>query len=585
LAGASPDVIEIDGASNNSVDDIRELRESVRYMPVHGKSKVYIVDEVHMLSKGAFNALLKTLEEPPPNVVFMFATTEPQRIPDTILSRVQRFDFKRIPPDVVIARLGHIAAAEGVTIAEDALRLIARAGEGSMRDSQSLLDQVISFAGETPTLEQVSDILGLVDRALLYQMLEGILVADADACLGAVEAVYGYGFELSEFTAEMLTLIRNATLVGLSPKSKNYLDVPSDERQRLEGLVQRSSTDVLVRAFHVMLDVHDQVARSNRPRLVLEMAVARLVSIRPAQPIDRLLHRLDDLEQRIRAAGGVAIPPPRTGSTARSSDDKEESHPAEVIPAEMSRAVEASSPAPVEVVVQSPAPEPEPEPEPEPVASAPEPEPVASAPTPAPAEPAPVASAPEPDPEPVASAPEPEPVASLPADAADDDPPTLAGGDSTGDIPIVPVDATPEERFALFRSWLEAGGPRYEVWAKDCIFISAQPPVLNLEFPEGFRANHVSATDKDERLLKGVRAFFEGCQRVYTRNRGDGSDRMTHRETVAHEEALAQAELERLVGENQDIQSIAAHFDAAILSVHADYRAPIPPVLSGEENS
>ena len=325
LAGSSPDVIEVDGASNNSVDDIRDLRESVRYMPVHGRSKVYIVDEVHMLSKGAFNALLKTLEEPPPNVVFMFATTEPQRIPDTILSRVQRFDFKRIPPDVVIARLGHIATNEGITIGEDALRLIARAGEGSMRDSQSLLDQVISFAGESPSLEQVADILGLVDRKLLYQMLEGILVGDADACLSAVDSVYGYGYELSEFTSEMLTLIRNATLVGLSPKSKDYLDVPSDERVRLEALVQGSSTDIMVRAFHVMLDVHDHVSRSSRPRLVLEMAVARLVSIRPAQPIDRLLHRIDDLEQRIRAAGGVVVEPPRTARPRASADDKEPS--------------------------------------------------------------------------------------------------------------------------------------------------------------------------------------------------------------------------------------------------------------------
>lgn len=325
LAGSSPDVIEVDGASNNSVDDIRDLRESVRYMPVHGRSKVYIVDEVHMLSKGAFNALLKTLEEPPPNVVFMFATTEPQRIPDTILSRVQRFDFKRIPPDVVVERLGHIASAEGVSIDEDALRLIARAGEGSMRDSQSLLDQVISFAGDSPTLEQVADILGLVDRKLLYQMLEGILVGNADACLGAVDSVYGYGYELSEFTSEMLTLIRNATLVGLSPKSKDYLDVPADERERLESLVKQSSTDVLVRAFHVMLDVHDHVARSSRPRLVLEMAVARLVSIRPAQPVDRLMHRLEDLEQRIRAAGGVIVDPPRTARPRSSDDDKEPS--------------------------------------------------------------------------------------------------------------------------------------------------------------------------------------------------------------------------------------------------------------------
>jgi len=156
-------------------------------------------------------------------------------------------------------------------------------------------------------------------------MLEGILVGDADSCLGAVDSVYGYGYELSEFTSEMLTLIRNATLVGLSPKSKDYLDVPADERERLESLVSQSSTDILVRAFHVMLDVHDHVSRSSRPRLVLEMAVARLVSIRPAQPVDRLMHRLEDLEQRIRAAGGVVVDPPRSARPRSSDDDKEPS--------------------------------------------------------------------------------------------------------------------------------------------------------------------------------------------------------------------------------------------------------------------
>jgi len=517
LAGSSPDVIEVDGASNNSVDDIRDLRESVRYMPVHGRSKVYIVDEVHMLSKGAFNALLKTLEEPPPNVVFMFATTEPQRIPDTILSRVQRFDFKRISPDVVIARLGHIAKAEGVQIGEDALRLIARGGEGSMRDSQSLMDQVISFAGDAPTLEQVADILGLVDRKLLYQMLEGILVANADACLSAVDAVYGYGYELSEFTSEMLTLIRNATLVGLSPKSRDYLDVPMDERERLEALVQSSSTDILVRAFHVMLDVHDQVARSSRPRLVLEMAVARLVSIRPAQPIDRLLHRLDDLEQRIRAAGGVTLPVERTGNPRSSNDDKEPSLVAE-----------AASPPLVE-----PTPEPEP-------AVAPESE----------------------------SAPEPELVAESESEP--------------GDSLHINLEDSPEDRFAAFRAWLDKEGPRYEVWANDCIFVALNPPFLDLQFPEGFRHSHVSATNHDEHLLDGLSMFFPECSKVRVRNRDQDSDQLTHRETEAKDAAEAQANLERMVADNEDIQQIALAFDAAILSVHKDHHAPSPPALDKE---
>ncbi|MFT6146545.1 MAG: DNA polymerase-3 subunit gamma/tau, partial [Myxococcota bacterium] len=154
-AGRNPDLIEIDGASNNSVDDIRDLCDNVQYAPQRGGSKIYLIDEVHMLSKGAFNALLKTLEEPPPHVVFIFATTEPNKIPDTILSRVQRFDFKRIPEQGVITRLARIAEAEGSGVSEHGLRLIARAGEGSMRDSESLLDQVISFAGPEVSDQEV----------------------------------------------------------------------------------------------------------------------------------------------------------------------------------------------------------------------------------------------------------------------------------------------------------------------------------------------------------------------------------------------------------------------------------------------
>ena len=310
LAGSSPDVIEIDGASNNSVDDVRDLRDSVRYLPVRGKYKVYIVDEVHMLSKGAFNALLKTLEEPPAHVVFIFATTESQKIPETILSRVQRFDFKRIPAGVVVERLQQVCKADGVEIPEAGLKLIARAGEGSMRDAQSLLDQVISFGGNKVSFEQVADILGLVDRRILYSMLEGILKGDADRCLAAIDQVYTFGYELSQFTNELLEVLRNATLVGLSPSSRQYLDVSDEERALLEGLVQGVSSETFVRAFQIMLEVHEQVSRAARPRLVLEMAVARLVAIRPARPIEHVVDRVVDLERRLRQAGASARPHP-----------------------------------------------------------------------------------------------------------------------------------------------------------------------------------------------------------------------------------------------------------------------------------
>jgi|GEM_PF-628555 len=307
--GHSPDVTEVDGASNNSVDDVRLIRDSVQYLPSKGKYRVYIIDEVHMLSKPAFNALLKTLEEPPAHVVFIFATTEPQRIPETVLSRVQRFDFKRIPVTVVAERLGLICEAEKVSFSQSALRMIARAGEGSMRDAQSLLDQVIAFAGETADDDEVAQILGLVDRSLLYQMLEGLLQAKPDESLEAIATVYEHGYELSQFTAELLELVRNAALASLSPSSKAFLDITEDERKRLLELSKGVSADVFSRYFDVLMEVHDTVSKSARPRLVLEMAVARLSTTRSVQPVDVLLSRLEGLERRIRNAGATPSPP------------------------------------------------------------------------------------------------------------------------------------------------------------------------------------------------------------------------------------------------------------------------------------
>ena len=316
LSGNSSAVMEIDGASNNKVDNARTLQEDLQYIP-NGRIKVIIIDEVHMLSKAAFNALLKTLEEPPPHVKFIFATTEPNALPDTILSRCQRFEFKRIPMSTVINHLQYICKEEGISIDEGGLRLIARAGEGSMRDSQSLLDQVISFAGKEITTAQVASALGLVDRALLYSMLKGMVLHDAGQCLEAINQVYDSGYDLTEFASEMLELLRNATLVVLSKDSFRFVDIPEDERSELEALAKQSTPDVFTRSFQVMLTVHEQVSRSPRPKLVLEMAVAKLISIRSAHSIDDLLSKITKMQ-----GGGT----PRKKSAAKNSEPDDDSH-------------------------------------------------------------------------------------------------------------------------------------------------------------------------------------------------------------------------------------------------------------------
>ncbi len=316
-SGTSPDLIEIDGASNNSVDDVRELRETVHYAPTRGRSKIYLVDEVHMLSKAAFNALLKTLEEPPPHVVFIFATTEPHRILDTILSRVQRFDFKRMPVPVVSERLAAIAESEGVSIDEGALRLVARAGEGSMRDAQSLLDKVISASGSEAVDEaRAAELLGLIDRSLLWQFTEGLLKGRPDQCLAIVGRIYDYGHEMSQFTGDLLETVRNATLVGLSDEARRHVELGPAEIEQLQKVVEGVPTEQLTRVFNALLDVHDQVSRATRPRIVLEMAVARLATTRPVQPVSELLARLEQLE---RGAGRPASGPPAGGGRSRSA--------------------------------------------------------------------------------------------------------------------------------------------------------------------------------------------------------------------------------------------------------------------------
>jgi DNA polymerase-3 subunit gamma/tau len=345
LAGASPDMIEIDGASNNGVDDIRELRETVHYAPTRGKYRIYLIDEVHMLSKAAFNALLKTLEEPPPHVVFLFATTEAEKIPETILSRVQRFDFQRIPAVGVAERLREIAEREGATVSPAGLRQIARAGGGSMRDAQSLLDKVISFAGADLVItdSQVAEALGLVDRGLLHALLSALVRNEPVAALETVQRAVEAGYDLTQLSAELLELVRDVTFLVLAPSLDRHVELPTEEIAQLRALATDVDPEVLSRLFAALLDVHDQVARSARPRLVLEMAVARLATLRPAQPVAALLGRLEALERRLRQ-GGPRPPEVATRGEAAS--------PAPARPTE--RPVAPQRPAPGRVVAPPP---------------------------------------------------------------------------------------------------------------------------------------------------------------------------------------------------------------------------------------
>lgn len=276
--GRSVDVIEIDGASNNGVDAIRELRDTVGYMPSSGKYKVYIIDEVHMLSTSAFNALLKTLEEPPAHVVFIMATTEVHKIPATILSRCQRFDFRSISTRQIAESLKAIADKENVKAEEDALWIIARQGDGSMRDSQSLLDQVITFANGPLTRSNVVEILGLTDRSLLLETLSALVARDTKKIMSILEKVHLAGYESALFARDLLENIRNLMMAKLSQGTEGpkILELPDSELRFLEGLANDVSEEDLHLLFDMALKSAHEIPRSSEPQLVLEMGLLRM---------------------------------------------------------------------------------------------------------------------------------------------------------------------------------------------------------------------------------------------------------------------------------------------------------------------
>ncbi|MFA6540809.1 MAG: DNA polymerase III subunit gamma/tau [Bacteroidota bacterium] len=306
IDGRSLDIIEIDGASNRGVEEIRNLRESVRYTPTRGKKKVYIIDEVHMLTKEAFNALLKTLEEPPPHVLFIFATTELHKVPATILSRCQRYDFRRISVDEIIGRLQYISSQEGITIDADSLLIIAKKGDGSMRDAQSIFDQVISFCGTTITARQVGDALNIVDQELFFKVSDVLKNKDTHAGLMLINEVIQSGYDLKEFISGAAEHFRNMLIVK-STGSTQLIEESEIHRKRYADDAALFSMQDLLRIIKVVTDAENSLRFSAQPRFKLEVMIVQLTKMEASVNIDELLSELNELKKKLYADGPVTI--------------------------------------------------------------------------------------------------------------------------------------------------------------------------------------------------------------------------------------------------------------------------------------
>ncbi len=305
--GNSMDVREIDGASNRGIDEIRELREGVKFAPAASKYKIYIIDEVHMLTREAFNALLKTLEEPPGHVIFIFATTENHKVPATILSRCQCYDFRRISLGEIAANLGRLAAAEGILISPTALSWIAEAGDGSMRDAQSIFDQVISYAGLKISDDDVEDILGLADRKYLYRLSEAVVTRNASGCLVILAEAYLAGIDMKHFYSMLLKHFRNLLLVKIAADSSSSFDIAPEQVEKLKNQAQNVSRETLQRYLDILLNEADSLRRSQEVRMKIETILVRMAYLEPVLPVGEIMATLGSLEQRLQSG----LPPSR----------------------------------------------------------------------------------------------------------------------------------------------------------------------------------------------------------------------------------------------------------------------------------
>ena len=296
--GSSVDVQEIDGASNRGIDEIRELRENIKYMPSSSRFRVYIIDEVHMLTVHAFNALLKSLEEPPSHVKFFFATTEPHKIPVTILSRCQRFDFKRIPLVKIVDQLEKISREEGVEIAKSGLTLIAREAEGSMRDAESLLDQVVSYTGSKVDDKDITDILGIIDRDLIFESSRAIIEGSTEKCIEIVDRISNYGYDIKEFNRVLMDQFRNL-LVSLIAPQMDLLDMTESDRVEIRQQAEMAGAERLQQSLNLLIAREEDLRFTSHPRLVLETIIIKLCRLGEVLSFDALIKKIEGLEKRL----------------------------------------------------------------------------------------------------------------------------------------------------------------------------------------------------------------------------------------------------------------------------------------------
>ena len=298
--GASLNVVEIDAASNNGVENIRDIREQVQYPPTDGRYRVYIIDEVHMLSIGAFNALLKTLEEPPSYVIFILATTEVHKIPITILSRCQRYDFKRISIDTIAGRLAELTQAEQIDVDDRALRSVARAADGSMRDALSLLDQCVAFHfGEKLTYDNVLEVLGAVDNRVFSKLFQAVLASDTKACIREIEEMIIQGRDLSQLVNDFVWYMRNLLIAKTTDEPGDMLDMSEENLAVLKEEAAGVDTETLMRYIRIFSELSGQLRYASQKRILVEIAFIKLTTPSMEQNLDSILQRITLLEQKM----------------------------------------------------------------------------------------------------------------------------------------------------------------------------------------------------------------------------------------------------------------------------------------------
>jgi len=323
-AGNSVDLHEIDGASNRGIQEIRDLKEKIRFMPTSARFKIIIIDEVHMLTTEAFNALLKTLEEPPEHVYFMFATTELHKVPVTILSRCQRYELQRVGHRDLAAHFTRLAGSEGVTIEPAAIDLIVREASGSVRDGLSLLDQVFSYCGDEVKADEVAEVLGLVSHQVIGDLSVALLAGDIAQAMELLVQVYAYGMNIKRFSNELLSWFRSLILCSLSKNPEKYLDLPEEDLTRLSAIASDYTLQTLSSMFKVLLDGLEKANFSSQPRLAIEMAFIQAVQVGDVQPVTELLSRLDDVLAGVPLSEFIPAPP--------GSAEKKTAAPAQEIP-------------------------------------------------------------------------------------------------------------------------------------------------------------------------------------------------------------------------------------------------------------